>query len=33
MAHILASNGFPDGQQELPAVGATLDKIMIDRKK
>ena len=33
MAHILASNGFPDGQQELPAVGATLDKIMIDTKK
>ena len=23
MAHILASNGFPDGQQELPAVGVT----------
>jgi quinoprotein glucose dehydrogenase len=33
IAHILATNGFPDGQQELPAVGSALDKIMIDKKK
>ena len=33
IAHILATNGFPDGQQELPANGSVLDKIMIDRKK
>ena len=33
IAHILAANGFPDGQQELPANGSVLDKIMIDRKK
>jgi hypothetical protein len=33
MAHILASNGFPEGQQELPTSGLALDKIMIDRKK
>jgi mono/diheme cytochrome c family protein len=33
IAHILAANGFPDGQQELPASGSVLDKIMIDRKK
>ena len=33
IAHILATNGFPDGQQELPANSSVLDKIMIDRKK
>jgi mono/diheme cytochrome c family protein len=33
IAHILAANGFPDGQQELPASAAMLDKITIDRKK
>jgi mono/diheme cytochrome c family protein len=33
VAHILAANGFPDGQQELPANGSVLDTIMIDRKK
>jgi mono/diheme cytochrome c family protein len=33
IAHILATNGFPDGQQELPGNAALLDKIMIDRKK
>jgi len=33
IAHILAANGFPDGQQELPANGSVLDTIMIDRKK
>jgi hypothetical protein len=33
IAHILATNGFPDGQQELPAGGSVLDKIMIDKKK
>jgi S-disulfanyl-L-cysteine oxidoreductase SoxD len=33
IAHILAANGFPDGQQELPANGSVLDKIMIDRRK
>ena len=32
IAHILASNGFPDGQQELPAGGSVLDKIMIDKR-
>jgi quinoprotein glucose dehydrogenase len=32
IAHILAANGFPDGQQELPANGSVLDTIMIDRK-
>jgi len=33
IAHILAANRFPDGQQELPANSSVLDKIMIDRKK
>ena len=33
IAYILAANGFPDGQQELPAVGSVLDKIVIDKKK
>jgi len=33
IAHILAANGFPDGQQELPANGSVLDTIMIDSKK
>jgi S-disulfanyl-L-cysteine oxidoreductase SoxD len=33
IAYILAANGFPDGQQELPAVGSILDKIVIDQKK
>src|SRR5215467_16042057 len=33
VAHILASNGLPDGQKELPANGSALDKIMIDKKK
>jgi mono/diheme cytochrome c family protein len=33
IAHILAANRFPDGQQELPASGSALDKIMIDGKK
>jgi S-disulfanyl-L-cysteine oxidoreductase SoxD len=33
IAHILASNGFPDGQQELPTSSLVLDKIMIDRKR
>ena len=33
IAHILATNGFPDGEQELPAGGSVLDKIMIDKKK
>jgi quinoprotein glucose dehydrogenase len=33
IAHILASNGFPDGQKELSANGPTLDGIMIDKPK
>jgi S-disulfanyl-L-cysteine oxidoreductase SoxD len=33
VAHILASNGFPDGQKELPANGSALDNIVIDRPK
>src|SRR5262245_23224114 len=33
IAHILASNGFPEGSQELPSNTAVLDKIMIDAKK
>jgi quinoprotein glucose dehydrogenase len=33
IAHILAANGFPDGQQELPPGGSVLNKFMIDRKK
>jgi mono/diheme cytochrome c family protein len=33
IAHILATNGIPDGQRELPAGGPALDGIMIDKKK
>jgi len=33
VAHILASNGLPDGEKELSANGSALDKIMIDKKK
>jgi cytochrome c len=33
VAHILASNGLPEGQKELSANGPALDKIMIDAKK
>lgn len=33
IAHILATNGFPDGQQELPANGQALDRIIIEGKK
>jgi len=33
IAHILATNGFPAGRAELPASGAALDRIMIERKK
>jgi quinoprotein glucose dehydrogenase len=33
IAHILATNGFPDGQRELPASGQALDHIIIERKK
>ncbi len=33
IAHILATNGIPDGQRELPAGGPVLDGIMIDKKK
>jgi len=33
IAHMLASNGFPDGQQDLPFAAATLNKIVIDRQK
>jgi quinoprotein glucose dehydrogenase len=33
IAHILASNGLPDGQRELAANGSALDKIIIDKPK
>ena len=33
IAHMLAANGYPDGQQELPTSTTVLDKIMIDAKK
>ena len=33
IAHILATNGFPDGQRELPPGGQALDRIIIERKK
>jgi S-disulfanyl-L-cysteine oxidoreductase SoxD len=33
IAHILATNGFPDGQQELPANPEALDRIIIEGKK
>jgi S-disulfanyl-L-cysteine oxidoreductase SoxD len=32
IAHILATNGFPDGQRELPANGSVLDGIIIEKK-
>ena len=33
VAHILASNGLPEGEKELSANGSALDKIMIDQKR
>ena len=33
IAHILATNGFPDGQRELPANGQALERIIIEAKK
>ena len=33
IAHILASNGFLDGQKELTANGSALDKIIFDKPK
>jgi len=33
IAHILATNGFPDGQRELPSNGQALDRIIIEGKK
>jgi len=33
IAHILAANGFPAGEQALPAGGPVLDKIIIEKKK
>jgi len=33
IAHILATNGFPDGQQELPPNAQALDRIVIEAKK
>jgi len=33
IAHVLATNGFPDGQRELPANGQALDRIIIEGKK
>jgi S-disulfanyl-L-cysteine oxidoreductase SoxD len=33
IAHILATNGFPDGQRELPASGQALERIIIEGKK
>jgi len=33
IAHILATNGFPDGQRELPATGSVLESIIIEKKK
>ena len=33
IAHILATNGFPDGQRELPANGQALEGIIIGGKK
>jgi cytochrome c len=33
IAHILATNGFPDGQRELPANGQALEGIIIEGKK
>jgi quinoprotein glucose dehydrogenase len=33
IAHILATNGFPDGQRELPPNGQALETIIIEGKK
>jgi cytochrome c len=33
IAHILATNGFPEGQRELPPGGDVLDHIIIEGKK
>lgn len=33
IAYILATNGFPDGEQELSANGPALESIIIERKK
>jgi len=33
IAHILATNGFPVGQRDLPANNQALDRIIIERKK
>jgi len=33
IAHILATNGFPEGQRELTANGAVLENIIIEKKK
>jgi len=33
IAHILATNGFPDGQHELPSNPQALDRIIIDGRK
>jgi cytochrome c len=33
IAHILAANGFPEGQRELPANGSVLESIIIEKKK
>ena len=33
IAHILATNGFPDGQRELPFNGSVLESIVIENKK
>jgi len=33
IAHILATNGFPDGQRDLPASGQALEHIIIEGKK
>ncbi len=33
IAHILATNGFPDGQRDLPPNGQALDRIIIEGKK
>jgi S-disulfanyl-L-cysteine oxidoreductase SoxD len=33
IAHILATNGFPEGPRELPANGSVLENIIIENKK
>jgi mono/diheme cytochrome c family protein len=33
IAHILATNGFPEGQRELPANATVLESIIIEKKK